>query len=100
MVNIVFIFLQGIYVLNLICLNENLRTEILAKLNKKWKHVFANKLKKNRNEILFCSDQSSDKLFVKNAFQQKHNQETQSEKENTMKLFDQLNSNFKEIKLE
>ncbi len=86
--------------MNLICLNENLRTEILSKLSKKWKHVFVNKLKKNRNEIIFCSDQPNEHLFVKNALQQKQNKQTGPENENVMKLFEQIQSNFKELKLE
>jgi len=86
--------------LNLICLNDNLRTEILKKLRNNWKHVFANKLKKNRNEILFCSDQPNDQLFVKNAFQEKNNKNTKSENEETMKMFEQIHNNFKELKFE
>lgn len=61
-------FRLGILVINLLCLRDTLKAEIFARLNSVWKNIFVNKLPKNRNEIVFCSDQEFDGLFFKNAF--------------------------------
>ena len=47
---------QGMFVLNLVCRDSVLRSEILSKLTSIWSHVISYKLEEEVNEILFCSN--------------------------------------------
>ena len=46
----------GMFVLNLVCRDSVLRTEIVAKLTKLWNCVMSYKLEEEVNEILFCTN--------------------------------------------
>ena len=54
--------------MNMICNDKSLRKTLLEKLQRTWPNIQVNKLPKNRNEILFCSDKKSTELYVKNPF--------------------------------
>ena len=56
----------------MICNDSSLRDSTLHDLKSIWPHMLINKLEKNRNEILFCSQQPKDQLFQKNAIKDKN----------------------------
>ena len=62
--------------------------------------MLINKLEKNRNEILFCSQQPKDQLFQKNAFKDKNDKNNNNSKNgDVMKMLEDVASHLKELKL-
>ena len=49
---------SGIFIVNVICRNESLKLQIFEKFKIFWPSIFINKLKKSRNEIVFCTNKS------------------------------------------
>jgi hypothetical protein len=85
-------------VVNLICLNETLKNEILNRIKLNWKNLFVNKLPKNRNEILFCCNQEYEEMFVKNAFNEK-NENPNNKDGHSMNLFSEISKTFKKLEI-
>ena len=54
--------------MNMICNDKQLRKTLLEKVQRVWPNIQINKLPKNRNEILFCSEKKSTDLYIKNPF--------------------------------
>lgn len=80
----------------MLCLNDTLRKSILQKLNSKWTHLFSNKLPKNRNEILFCSDLDRNALFLPKPFTE-NNYNLNNNNGTAMALLNDISKTFKEI---
>jgi len=87
---------NGIFVLNMICLKESLKETIIDRLSSVWKSIFLNKLDKNRNEVLFCINNSRDEIFSKNPYIGKsRNANTDG---NTMLLLQEISDKLRQIK--
>jgi hypothetical protein len=81
----------------MICLSELLRQSILERLSSLWKNVYGNKLPKNRNELILCTDQYHDALFYSNTDKKNHN--LFSADGDVMNQFQEISKNIKKISL-
>lgn len=88
---------KGIMVINLLCLSESLKTDILNRLKGIWSNVYTNKLPKNRNEIVFCTDQDTDALFLKSPFKSttEKNLNPHFSDANSMDFLNEISKNLK-----
>ena len=97
---------EGLFVLNMICNDLTLRDATLRDLHSIWPHMLVNKLEKNRNEILFCSEQHRDQLFQKSAFKDKSDKNNNNSKnkgsdktsDEVMKMLEEVAGHLKELK--
>ncbi|CAF0861776.1 unnamed protein product [Brachionus calyciflorus] len=87
---------SGMFIMNLLCLSETIRKSVLEKLGSFWPHLYSNKLPKNRNEILFCSNLDKNSLFLKNSFTEK-NDNLNSKDGHAMCLLNDVAGTFKEV---
>lgn len=81
----------------MICLKESLKSTIVERLNSVWKTILLNKLDKNRNEVLFCINNSSSEIFSSSVYAEK-SQNTKTDG-NTMLLLQDVANQLKELKL-
>lgn len=80
----------------MICLKESLKETIIDRLSSVWKTIFLNKLDKNRNEVLFCINNSKDEIFSKNPYVGKsRNANTDG---NTMLLLQEISNKLRMMK--
>lgn len=93
---IIFVIFEGIFIMNLICRKDALKNEILEKLKSIWKYIYINKLKKSRNEIIFCTN--NENLLQKYDFK-KDELFNKSEKHvNNKDLFVEMSKNLFKLK--
>jgi hypothetical protein len=85
-------------IMNMICNDSKVRESSLRDLNSIWPHMLINKLEKNRNEIIFASHMSRDKLFQKNCFQDKNNNKNNAKNGNALLLLEEVSNYLKELK--
>lgn len=78
----------------MICRNEALRKDILANLKSIWPKIFVNKLKKNRNEIIFSLTDSS---FFKDVNNNSHECLKKYSNNKIKKQFEEVIKNLREI---
>ena len=81
----------------MICLKESLKKTILDRLSTVWKKMYLNKLDKNRNEVLFClNNTKTEEVFSKNPYIGKsHNVNSDG---NTMLLLQEISDKLREMK--
>jgi hypothetical protein len=60
--------LQGLFIMNLICRKDSVRTTIFELFRAHWTHMMLNQLEKSRNEILICTNNDNMKLNDKALF--------------------------------
>jgi spermidine synthase len=89
---------RGLMVMNMICNDLKVRDATLRDLHSIWPNMLVNKLEKNRNEIIFAFDQPRDKLFQKNPFQDKNNNNDKAKSGNALLLLEEVSNHIKEIK--
>ena len=82
----------------MICLNDQLRSDILDRLHAFWANIFTNKLPKNRNEIILCTNASSDTLFYKQPFDDKKMHNPNFNNGDVMTLFRNISKNINYVK--
>ena len=84
--------------MNMICNDLKVRDATLRDLHSIWPNMLVNKLEKNRNEIIFAFTQPRDKLFQKNSFQDKNNNNDKAKSGNALLLLEEVSNYIKEIK--
>ncbi len=92
---------NGLFVMNTICHSPTLKQSIMDSLHTLWPHMYANKLSKAFNEILFCSNKSKEQLLRKEPFSNNdsnNNYNKELKSGNSILLFEEVSNYLKELK--
>jgi len=85
---------NGVFVLNMICLKENVRQMICERVKSVWSEVLVNKLEKNRNEVLFCMNGERSDIFCADLYEKKTSKDG-----NSLLLLQEVSTKLKELKI-
>lgn len=86
--------------MNMICNDKQLRKTLLEKLQRTWPNIQVNKLPKNRNEILFCSEKKSVELYAKSPFAQPKAFGDKTPDRKALEMLEEVSASLADLKLD